>query len=324
MIEEVMQNIFRVPVPLVDNPLQFTNAYIIKGRDRDLVIDTGMDREECKNALLAAFAALEMDLEQTDFFITHIHIDHLELVFRIASDRSSVFFNRHDAAILYDDSSWDKSIDLAKAKGFPGTEIKEMINSISNSVFSLKDNVAFTYVQEGDKLVIGDYELTCLETPGHSPGSTCLYEVGKKFLFSGDHVLADITPNISIVRDGEYNSMKNYLESLEKVLALDLELILPGHRGLIREPQQRIRELQHHHRQREAEILRILNKGPADAYTVASQMTWDIPRASWQDFPLFQQWFAAGEALAHLKYLEGKGQVRAMQSGDKIIYACDG
>jgi hypothetical protein len=58
------------------------------------------------------------------------------------------------------------------------------------------------------------------------------------------------------------------------------------------------------------EALSILGKGEQSAYQVASQMTWDIDCEVWEDFPLPQKWFAAGEALAHLQYLQGQGQVK--------------
>ena len=39
-------------------------------------------------------------------------------------------------------------------------------------------------------------------------------------------------------------------------------------------------------------------------------MTWDIDADGWDAFPVMQQWFATGEAAAHLKYLEQDGKVR--------------
>jgi hypothetical protein len=38
-------------------------------------------------------------------------------------------------------------------------------------------------------------------------------------------------------------------------------------------------------------------------------MTWDISYESWEQFPLSQKWFATGEAIAHLRYLEEKGRL---------------
>ena len=56
--------------------------------------------------------------------------------------------------------------------------------------------------------------------------------------------------------------------------------------------------------------MEILRHATLSAYDTASRMTWDIKADSWNAFPVAQQWFAAGEALAHLQYLEKEGLIR--------------
>jgi len=75
---------------------------------------------------------------------------------------------------------------------------------------------------------IGRYSFRCIETPGHSPAHFCLYEAKNKILVSGDHILFDITPNITFWPQLD-NSLKSYLDSLDKVYNLDVNLVLPGH-----------------------------------------------------------------------------------------------
>ena len=101
--------------------------------------------------------------------------------------------------------------------------------------------------------------------------------------------------------------MKSYLQSLDKVSKYDVAHVLPGHRELFTHHRRRIEELKKHHEIRNEEILSILKRGKQTAYKVASQMTWDIDCARWEEFPLPQQWFAGGEALAHLQSLQGTG-----------------
>lgn len=318
MIEEVLPGIFRVEVPLYNNPLQSINSYVIKGRKRNLVVDTGLDRDECAAALQDAFRRLAIDVEQTDFFITHIHVDHLELVFKIASHKSRVFFNKVDFEI-FDDDSWNDELSFASANGFPQKELQETFDSFSDTIFTSKDELTFTFLQEGEMIDTGDYIFKCLETPGHTPGSMCLYEAGEKILFSGDHILENITPSIVLLREKEMNPLKSYLKSLDKIADLDVDMVLPGHRKVFNNPQQRIKELKNHHRQREAEILDLLADHAADAFQLASRMSWDLGLC-WQDFPVFQRWFATGETLAHLKYLESKKLISRFQNGEKIIF----
>jgi glyoxylase-like metal-dependent hydrolase (beta-lactamase superfamily II) len=135
----------------------------------------------------------------------------------------------------------------------------------------------------------------------------------------GDHILFDITPNITLSFE-DRNPLKEYLTSLDKVYDLDVELVLPGHRSIFRNQKERIRELKQHHEARLREVICILEKGRVNAFQVASQMTWDIGYKSWELFPPAQKLFAFGEALAHLKYLEEEGQVAREIEDERIMF----
>jgi hypothetical protein len=50
-------------------------------------------------------------------------------------------------------------------------------------------------------------------------------------------------------------------------------------------------------------------------------MTWDLVAECWDDFPLMQKWFATGEALAHICYLEAAGKVKKELVGLKALYS---
>jgi hypothetical protein len=53
-------------------------------------------------------------------------------------------------------------------------------------------------------------------------------------------------------------------------------------------------------------------------------MNWDIVASSWSDFPIMQRWFATGEAIAHLRYVEGKGLIQRELVDGQILYSSDG
>ena len=151
-------------------------------------------------------------------------------------------------------------------------------------------------------------------------GHICLYEPDKKILVAGDHILIDITPNIQCWSDVQ-NPLKHYLSSLDKVYTLRVDLTLPGHRRLIKNHQARVEELKRHHSDRLAEVLSILHSGAMNAFQVASQMTWDIDSESWDQFPVAQKWFATGEAISHLRYLEEEGKLVRDSDGKMTLYA---
>jgi len=186
--------------------------------------------------------------------------------------------------------------------------------------FGLKQHLDFYILKEGDKIEIGDYCFRCVETHGHSPGHMSLYEANKKVLVAGDHILFDITPNITVWHIMK-NSLKQYLASLDKVYDLDVSIVLPGHRSIMSNHRKRIEELKEHHRSRANEALAALEGGGKTAFQIAPYMTWDTEYKSWESFPIQQKWFAFGETLAHLIYLEQEGILRKEKKEDKILFS---
>ena len=63
MVEEIRSNLFRNEIPLPRNPLKYLNSYVLKADDRNLVIDTGLNRKECLEAMEAGLRELDLDLE---------------------------------------------------------------------------------------------------------------------------------------------------------------------------------------------------------------------------------------------------------------------
>jgi hypothetical protein len=80
----------------------------------------------------------------------------------------------------------------------------------------------------------------------------------------------------------------------------------------------RIDELKVHHRERTAEVLDSLGSIFLNAHDVATGMTWAIDCETWEDFSIAQKWFATGEAVAHLRYMEGEGKI-SRNTQQKII-----
>jgi glyoxylase-like metal-dependent hydrolase (beta-lactamase superfamily II) len=285
-----------------------------------LLIDTGLNRKECKQALFSGLDELHVDLTKTDIFITHLHSDHMGLAGDVVRDSSIVYFSRRDREMVNNISRWNTFLSNFKGNGFPEAELNKAIEEHQGYRYSLKKDIDFTIVSEGDRIEIGDYCFTCVETPGHSPGHTCLYEADKKILFTGDHILGDITPNITYW-PGEDNPLAEYLSSLEKIYPFDVEVALPGHRRLINNHRARIKELQAHHQARLNDVVSALQDGDKTAFEIAPYVKWDIAHDSWEAFPAPQKWFAMGETIAHIRYLESKGIVQKNTRDDLIYYS---
>ena len=81
MLTKIYENpaVYRVDVPLPDNPLKNLNCYVVQDSGETLIIDTGFNRKECLDALLEGLAELDADWEKTNLFLTHLHADHTGL-----------------------------------------------------------------------------------------------------------------------------------------------------------------------------------------------------------------------------------------------------
>jgi glyoxylase-like metal-dependent hydrolase (beta-lactamase superfamily II) len=272
-------------------------------------------------ALVSGLNECDVDLDHADFLITHMHADHSGLVSALAREGARIYSGQADAEIIRSSTPehWDKMIDSAHRCGFPRQELEKAVGSHPGRRYSPNASLDFYILKDGDMTSIGDYSFRCIETPGHTPGHICLYEPGKRVFICGDHILFDITPNITLSVE-DRNPLKEYLTSLDKVYDLDVDLVLPGHRSIFRDQKERIRELKQHHQTRLKEVIAILGKGKQNAFQVASQMTWDIGYKCWDSFPPAQKLFAFGEAMAHLKYLEEEGQVAWEVEDEKIVF----
>jgi len=322
MIEQITANLYKIEIPLPELELESINSYVIKAENRNLIIDTGINIEECSNAMHAGLKKLEVDLEKTDFFITHFHLDHFSLAPTLIADKSTIYINKIEFDIIDRIRSGNFLPELANSSrmnGFPEDELQEALRFPPVNERGWKRPHPFTFLQDKDTLNIGDYQFKCILTPGHTKGHTCLYEPNKKIFISGDHLLGSITPAI-LARFDDENPLEEYLLSLSRVYKLDIELVLPGHKDIFRNCKERIRELKDHHQERLDEVISIMKEGSKNAYEVASQMVWNIDCDSWNSFPAMQKFFAIGEAIAHLKYLEEKGKIRKEIREQKIVY----
>jgi glyoxylase-like metal-dependent hydrolase (beta-lactamase superfamily II) len=320
MIEEILPGLFRIEIPLPNSPLKALNSYLVKDQGRFLLIDTGLNRKECMQEMTASLEKLNVDLMKTDIFITHLHADHLGLAATLATSQSKIYFNQTESSFLSRQERWQETYDYFLANGFPENGLKKTMEHHPGFQDGIKQCIKFNILKEGDEIQIGDYCLSCIETPGHSPGHMCLYESKRKILVSGDHLLFDITPNITYW-PGMNNSLKKYMESLNKIYDLDVRLVLPGHRRIGSNHRNRIEELKRHHQTRADEILSGLKYGEKNTFELAGNLTWDIDCDSWEEFPPIQKWFAFGETIAHIEYLEEKGMIKRNTKGNKISFS---
>ncbi len=322
MPREVMENIYRIPVPLPNNPLRELNCYLIRGKDRSLLIDTGFRQEPCREALFSGLRELDVHMEDTDVLLTHLHSDHTGLVSEVASPNSRVFIDDLDREWVQGSTRFEleRQADEQFAKaGIAQEMLKQVTGTHPGRRFATDpDFDQYVHLSTGDVLEVGGYCLEAIQTPGHTPSHLCLWMAEQQTMFTGDHVLFDITPNITCWPNLE-NSLGCYLESLKKVRDYDVKTALPAHRAT-GDFRARVDELLDHHEYRLEECLKVVKANPGQLpLDIAGQMTWRIRAKNWEDFPIAQKWFAVGECMSHLDLLQVRGQV-TKELRDGLLY----
>lgn len=111
-------------------------------------------------------------------------------------------------------------------------------------------------LRDGDVVDCGAFALRAVHTPGHASNHLCYLVESEGILFTGDHVMQGSTVVIS-PPDGD---MQAYLQSLERLLTLDLAAFAPGHGRIIEAPHDEVRRLIAHRLKREQKVLAAFRK----------------------------------------------------------------
>ncbi|MCD6728307.1 MAG: MBL fold metallo-hydrolase [Solirubrobacteraceae bacterium] len=152
---------------------------------------------------------------------------------------------------------------------------------------------------EGATRMLADGEragpLLALATPGHAPDHLA-YLAGRA-LFSGDAVLG--RGSVYIAPDP--GALRGYLEALERLEAIDLAVICPGHGPLVVEPAAKLAEYRAHRVERERRLLEALDEG--------LRTTDELLDRAWSDAPAVLRPASAITLAAHLDKLEAEGRL---------------
>lgn len=318
MITEVYPQIFVNIIPLPRNPLRVINSYVIMSESKNLIVDTGFNTAECQAELMKGLNELGVDLAKTELFNTHMHTDHSGLTPVLKREGvKTVYFSRQDGE-LYNNISRKESFSqtILGLNQIYGLTSK---NPFSKDFGKAPEPLDFTPLAEGNEIRVGDYCFEAVDIPGHTPGHLGLYERKHRLFFCGDHILDEISPNVTFW-GFEQDILAIYLDSLKKVYAYDIDYLLTGHRNIIKDHRKRIKELFEHHQERLNEVRSILEDGPKTVGELAPLMNWDVGDKTWEELPSAQKWFASGEAMSHVEHLVSTGLVGRNESNGQMFY----
>jgi glyoxylase-like metal-dependent hydrolase (beta-lactamase superfamily II) len=284
------------------------NLYVIAG-DPLTLVDTGIGTPEALAALEQGLAALGLSIDAVrQVVLTHKHADHIGLAADIRE--------RSGATVFIHEDDWENVANLdARHEEFgplvlrrlrqfhvPEEEIEKLVKGLGQGKRFARQTPC-EKLRDGDRLPISGVDLEVIHTPGHTQGSICL-KYGQH-LFSGDHVLPTISPNIGAGEMRRTGMMRRFLDALDRVASYqsaDL-VVLPGHGTPFSNLAERVAELKEHHAQRERAILDVLRAG-------GPQTVYQIARGLWPKLPGYHLSLGTNEVNAHLEKLVEDGTVR--------------
>ncbi|OGO05336.1 MAG: hypothetical protein A2Y91_06030, partial [Chloroflexi bacterium RBG_13_54_8] len=325
---EIAPGIHLLKVPLPVSHLEFLNCYLVAGKPGWLMVDTGWYTRESLQAMEDGLHALGLDFTDiATIVVTHVHPDHFGLAGKIKqlSPRTRLVAHKWEWALI--ESRYIKFADLQhqmgillKRHGVPESKLPAMEAASLPVIEFVSVTMPDDAVYGGETIQTGLYDLEVIWTPGHSSGHICLYEPRNRLLFSGDHILPQITPNVSYhVQSGD-NPLGDFLYSLQKLQNLSVSQILPAHQEVFSNLPARINQIVQHHHRRKKEMLVLMQGLSRTAYELSCQVTWDIQDIGWEDFPPQLQRIAITETIAHLEYMRWEGKVKRSEHAGLLLY----
>ena len=219
--ETVDEGVLRIRESHVDPFLQ-ANLFLVRGRDRDLLVDTGLGICALRTELAELFE------RPTIAVATHRHFDHTgglhefdEVV--VHRDDADAVGNAHGFASLVIEeyppeelSGYDPPASLLTALPREGYELAS---------YAVTPATPTRIVGEGDEIDLGDRRFEVLHLPGHTPGELGLWEEATRTLFSGDCVyesglLLDELPESDIPA---------YVRSMQRLREVPVRIVHGGH-----------------------------------------------------------------------------------------------
>ncbi|MFP3975936.1 MAG: MBL fold metallo-hydrolase [Dehalococcoidia bacterium] len=307
---QIVEGVYQIQIPLDNTPMGHVNTYLIKGDDGWVLVDTGWDTPSAFESLQSQLRDIGLDFRDiTRILITHAHPDHFGMAGKIKGlSGAKVAMHRLEAETIQSrywdmDSLLQQMGDWLRSNGIPDEELPALRN-VSLGMAKLVDCVEPDWPLSGGEIIpVKDASLQVLWCPGHSPGHICFYDHNRKLLFAGDHILPEITPNVSLHVQSGPDPLGDYLKSLEMLSELDVEKVLPGHEYIFTNFQQRIEELKSHRKERMDNVMEAVEDIPQVGYDIASKVPWMEGKAAWNKLGPLDKRAAVCETLAHLEVL---------------------
>ncbi|MEM1538642.1 MAG: MBL fold metallo-hydrolase [Candidatus Nezhaarchaeales archaeon] len=198
---KVLDGVYCIPSLAFDS-----NVYVLLGSHGFIMVDSGLGLNT--KSIINALGKLGLRVEDLRVLInTHCHIDHT------GGNREILSLSGAKLALHEEDA---KFLEDGEASAVEPLGILDV---------SLKPLKVDFKLKEDSVLNLGVRTLRVIHTPGHTPGSLCLFDEANKVLISGDTVFLDGVGRYDL----PYSSYQDLLRSVEKLTKLDVNTLLPGH-----------------------------------------------------------------------------------------------
>jgi len=200
-------NIETVEVKVNGDPSFLVNCYLVSSTptsDSVIVIDPGDEPQR----ILGKIGTRKV----LGIVCTHGHLDHVSAASELARQTGA------DIYLHADDAQWSKELYEA---------VRSFIELTKGPIESHAPEVD-KFLTVDEPLQLGDLEFSVIHTPGHTPGSVCLYHAEDAVLFSGDTLFRFTCGRT----DFPYSSPEKMGKSLARLAQLPPDTtVYPGHYG---------------------------------------------------------------------------------------------
>jgi glyoxylase-like metal-dependent hydrolase (beta-lactamase superfamily II) len=313
------EGVTAVAVPMPDASLRYAFVYAVECGTALVLVDAGWHDDAALAALEAGLATIGASTaDVAGMLVTHVHADHYGLVDAVRR-ASGAWVAVHPGELALIDYRYRRLADLRAElgrwlarHGAPGPVARELRDAVMAGADTVPAVDPDVLLEDGDRAPVPGRAVHAVHTPGHTPGHLSFHVPGSALLFTGDHVLPRITPNVASTPLSTADPLADFLGSLDRVAALGDVTVLPAHEWAFGDLPARAAEIRAHHDRRLDEVLAVLAGGATTAWEVAGLLTWSRPL---DGFPAFLQRAALGETLAHLVHLANQGRVDRRTDG---------
>lgn len=297
----------RLPIPW---PPGGVTSYLFRGEDGYLLIDCGLNTDQTFEAFDAAFRRIGIDWRAvTKILVSHLHPDHVGGAARARRlSGAPVLMHPRESPLVAPRTEGAFFADTRKYLAEHGVE-PETIDEIEAGARGLSGWTERLMVdgelREGDRFRYAGGEVEAIAAPGHSPALLAFHDAGQRILYSTDAVLERITPNIGVHAFYPGNPLGEYFDTLAKLEALAVDLVVPGHGNPFEDFAGWIKSARGHHRKRLTKIRAAVAQG--------GRSGWDVAATIWgRRRPIGERRMALAEGLAHLEFLARTGEAEKL------------